>query len=122
MRLGVRCPDAVRVTVVSSARHRCPFKDEVDFGTVRIEWTTSRGETIELHTLAALIAANADTEVSHERWTADLASTISADADVEALVVTSQWTTAGIAVSVRAPIGEDDPPADTPWTEGGEPA
>lgn len=100
--LSVPCSAVVRVRIVAPATHRCPFRDELDQGEVRIEWTTSLGETLELHALAGLIAARADEEISHEQWTADLAEQVAAAAVVDGLCVTSEWQTAGLRVSVES--------------------
>jgi NADPH-dependent 7-cyano-7-deazaguanine reductase QueF len=100
--LGVPCDSSVQVTVIAPARHLCPFKDEVDVGTVRLEWTTSRGATVELHALAALIATQMTARISHEQWTADLAEAVSARTEIADLMVTSRWRTAGIEVVVRS--------------------
>lgn len=104
--LSVSCPAVVRITVTSPASHLCPFRDEVDDGTVQVSWTTSQGETLELHTLAQLIRGRAGTEISHEQWTADLVDMINAGAKVADLTVSSQWSTAGMSVSVAADQGE----------------
>lgn len=98
--LGVPCPVVVRVTVQADAQHRCPFKDELDRGTVVVEWTTAHGETLELHKLAALIARHVDVEISHEQWTAELMNAIREGAQVADLRVVSSWVTGGLLVEV----------------------
>lgn len=106
--LSVPCTAVVRMAAETDAQHRCPFVDEVDHGTVHVEWTTTAGQTLELHALAALIAARAETEISHEQWTADLAAAIASSAQVDDLIVTSHWTTAGVRVAVTAPLPLED--------------
>lgn len=98
--LSVPCPAVVRVSITASASHRCPYRDEMDHGTVRVSWTTSFGETVELHALAALIHGRADAEISHEQWTAAIAAQIGSAVVVADLTVTSEWATAGLDVSV----------------------
>jgi NADPH-dependent 7-cyano-7-deazaguanine reductase QueF len=100
--LGVPCPVVVGVITTASAAHLCPFRDEQDYGTVSVSWTTACGQTVELHALGELIRSVADVRISHEQWTADLASTIAAGVAVDDLTVTSQWSTAGLTVSVSA--------------------
>lgn len=100
--LGVSCPAAVRVTVISTVRHLCPFKTEVDHGTVRISWSTTLGQTVELHALAALLRRYDDTEISHEQWTAEVAAAIETGAEVDGLVVETEWITAGLNVRVSS--------------------
>jgi NADPH-dependent 7-cyano-7-deazaguanine reductase QueF len=107
--VSVPCPAVVRVTVSADAQHLCPFKDEVDYGTVRVSWSTSSGQTLELHALADLIRRNRRVEISHEQWTADLADAIRGASSVNDLLVVSEWTTAGTTVIVTVPV------------EGGEP-
>lgn len=99
--LGVPCPVVVRLSVTAEARHLCPFKDEVDQGTVTLEWTTAHGETVELHALAALIDRFAGVEISHEQWTAELVGAVSRGVRVAGLRVVSSWVTGGLTVEVE---------------------
>lgn len=103
--LSVPCPDTVEMSAEFTARHLCPFVEEADEGTVTISWVTAHGETFELHALAKLVAARQFERVSHEQWTADLASAVAAGARVSGLVVSSVWSTAGGTVTVRVPEG-----------------
>lgn len=100
--LSVPCSSDVRVTVTAEASHLCPFRTEVDHGTVAISWSTAHGETVELHALAALVRCRERVEISHEQWTADLAASIAASAKVDDLTVTSTWQTGGLNVSVHS--------------------
>lgn len=100
-KLGVPCDVEVQMSADFVARHRCPFVDEADEGTVTVSWVTAHGVTFELHALAALVAAREAERVSHERWTADLATSLADGAKVDGLTVVSVWSTAGATVTVR---------------------
>lgn len=100
--LSVPCAAETRVTVSFDAQHRCPFRDEADYGTVEVTWTTSFGETVELHALAVLVRGREDEPVSHEQWTADLYGSVNASVNVRDLTVTSRWSTAGAVVTVSS--------------------
>lgn len=102
MRLSVPCAVVVDVVVEFEARHRCPFADEADLGTVRIEWCTLFGETVELHALSALVSARCRDEISHEQWTSDICKEITSGVRVASLRVVSRWVTAGGTVTVSA--------------------
>jgi NADPH-dependent 7-cyano-7-deazaguanine reductase QueF len=90
---GVTC----RVHV--DALHLCPHVDEIDQGTVTASWAVD-GTTIELHSLAARIASYADTKISHEDLTADLAGALRAH--VVGVSVTTTWRTAGLEMVVQS--------------------
>lgn len=107
--LSVPCADEVRMSAEFTARHLCPFREEIDDGTVTVSWVTSHGVTFELHALADAIGAREGEEVSHERWTADLTARL-AEVDVADLAVTSTWTTAGATITV----GSVHPGSETP--------
>jgi NADPH-dependent 7-cyano-7-deazaguanine reductase QueF len=88
------------VALNAPIRHLCPFKDEVDSGTITITWTCA-GFTIELHSLASYLAQFSDSAISHE----DLVEFIALDMDalgngIAATSVTARFTTAGLGVEV----------------------
>jgi NADPH-dependent 7-cyano-7-deazaguanine reductase QueF len=78
----------VRGTLV----HRCPFRDELDVGTVEL---TFDGPAVELHALGTLLASFAAQKITHEDLTELLATETGAS-------VVTRWTTAGLGVEVRA--------------------
>jgi NADPH-dependent 7-cyano-7-deazaguanine reductase QueF len=97
--LSVPCADEVRMSAEFTARHLCPFRDEIDDGTVTVSWITSHGVTFELHALADAIGSREHEQVSHEQWTAGLAHRL-AEVDVAELAIVSTWTTAGATIIV----------------------
>lgn len=97
---AVDCLPSVDVVVVGPLTHRCPYRDEVDEGTVRIEWSTA-GSTFELHALRDYLDQWATRKVSHE----EIAVAIRDDLDVpgvENLIVVVDYPTAGFGVRVRS--------------------
>lgn len=98
--ITVDTPAEVYVTATGSLRHRCPYVDELDEGTVEITWSTL-GATFELHALRAYLDQWEDVKVSHE----ELAAMIRVDLDVPGLRVTEvvvRFPTANLEVSVEA--------------------
>jgi NADPH-dependent 7-cyano-7-deazaguanine reductase QueF len=95
----IACPDLLSVTVEAPATKRCPFKDEIDTGTVTVVWN-SEGKTLELHSLREYLDAFVDVKMSHEDFTAVVTAQL-ADllGDIQ---VWSEWETAGMKVRVDA--------------------
>lgn len=87
------------VTITAPVVKQCPVKHETDDGTVTITYRTG-GAAFELHDLAEYLETFAGRHVSHEDFTAAVATELSAD-------VTSTWHTAGMEVRVavlRQPV------------------
>jgi NADPH-dependent 7-cyano-7-deazaguanine reductase QueF len=104
----VPCDATVTVSTAALMRHRCPFVDELDRGTVHITWTTA-GRTFELHALADWLAGFADQAVSHEELTERIRAELAAADGVTAVAVRSEWTTAGTQVEVTAGVVPREP-------------
>lgn len=82
----------MRTVVRGYLVHACPHRDEVDQGTVELQFD---GPAPELHGLADRLASFADVKITHEELTVRLA------VDTGAAVIT-RWRTAGFEVEVRA--------------------
>lgn len=93
--------DTVTVSVTMPAVHECPFRNETDEGTATLEWTTVRGQTVELHSLRTYLDSLDEWVVSHEDYTCHLWSTL-VDAGLSGVTVTTTWSTAGGTVKVTA--------------------
>jgi NADPH-dependent 7-cyano-7-deazaguanine reductase QueF len=96
----VKVGSTATVTAHAPIKHECPFKNEVDTGTITITWKCN-GFTFELHSLAEYLACYADQAISHE----DLVALIAADLQtvgggVTIHSVTARFTTAGIDVEI----------------------
>jgi NADPH-dependent 7-cyano-7-deazaguanine reductase QueF len=98
---SVPSPPAGLVTARGSLVHRCPFVEEVDAGEVLVTWVCE-GSTVELHSLAKYLATWANQRVSHEEVTAQIAVDVGGLEGIGSVVVETKWTTAGLAVTVRA--------------------
>lgn len=96
---GLTANQGVEVSVTMPAVHMCPFKNEVDEGSVTLSWLTRNGRTIELHSLRALLDSADEWEVSHEAYTASLRHLLVGD--FPEITVVSTWHTAGGDVVVR---------------------
>lgn len=90
-------PEPVDMTVTAPLRHLCPFVNEVDDGTISIEWSTC-GNTLELHELGKYLAQFAERRISHEDLTDLIRHDLEGVQGVYALKVTTHWTTAGMKV------------------------
>lgn len=82
----------MKVVVTAEVTHRCPYVDEIDYGTIAM---TFDGEAPELHKLRAFLDRFRDQKITHEDLTAHVARKYGCD-------VTSRWTTAGMAVECSA--------------------
>ena len=91
--------EAGTMTVTAPVRHLCPFKDEVDDGTVRITYSLA-GRTLELHSLRAWLDTLADRTVSHEDLTRALSDTLTHEHHLADVRVVTEWETAGMHVVV----------------------
>lgn len=89
----------MKMTVTAAVRKLCPYRDEIDEGTVIITFDVYEGDGPELHEVADYLASYAVVPMSHEAFTRMVAS------DYDA-AVTSAWTTAGMAVTVDVPRDE----------------
>lgn len=95
----------VEVSATFPVRHLCPFVDEVDDGTVTINWACS-GSTFELHNLAAYLSDWADSTLTHEAITDRIAHDLAtASPGIQLVAVTTTWATAGGSITVTAQIG-----------------
>jgi len=93
----VPSPGVVDMVVEGRIRHLCPFVDEVDHGTVRVEWVTD-GSTIELHSLRAYLAGWSEEKISHEQITQKIRQDLEALPGLTITVVSTTWDTAGFRV------------------------
>lgn len=93
----VACSVGAMVSITSPIAHHCPFKDEIDEGTVVLAWWTDEGQTIELHSLAAYLAEWRTAELSHEDLTDRIGHDLTA-LGVEVVSVETIWETAGMEV------------------------
>lgn len=92
----VPAPHRVAMKTTAPLVHLCPFKDEVDEGSVTITWECE-GKTFELHSLREYLDTFKDKHISHEH----LMTLLKRDLDVEGLtvvVISSRWGTAGMDV------------------------
>lgn len=83
------------VTATGPIRHMCPFRHEVDEGTVSVSWRVN-GATFELHDLAEYLTSFRDLTISHEELTARIYAHLGG----WAVNVTTRWVTAGLEVTV----------------------
>lgn len=90
-------PARVTMTATAPLRHLCPVVDEIDEGTVTVQWSTD-GATLELHALATYLGGFADTKISHEDITELIAADLAAFPGVEVSRVVTTWTTAGMSI------------------------
>lgn len=88
---------AVRVTLTAPVRHRCPFRDEHDEGTLEVSYE-QRGEVVELHALRRFLEELAAEAITHEAFTGRVAGFPLPPG----ATVTTRWRTAGIDVTVTA--------------------
>ena len=86
------------MTITSPLTHRCPFRDEVDEGTITVTWQTMNG-TIELHSLRAYFDSFAGSVISHESMTDMIRRELNRIPSVKALDVVTHWNTAGMDVA-----------------------
>ena len=93
----------MRIVIKGAVRKMCPYKNEVDLGSVEFTFDITEGDGPELHELAATLAEFPDWSVSHEGFTRSLFDTWSTAGLVR---VETTWTTAGLDVTVTA--GESD--------------
>ena len=106
----VSSANRVRVTATFPLTHRCPFRDELDEGTVTVSWTTVHHLTIELHSLAHYLAEFRDVAISHENITVRILDELQTSASngspfsVADLEVSTAWRTAGAEVVVTSAV------------------
>lgn len=93
----VPTPADISMTATSPIQHLCPFMDEVDNGTITINWVTG-GATFELHALRAYLDAFKDLRISHEELTERIRRELSQAHGIDLLTVRTSWTTAGMEV------------------------
>jgi NADPH-dependent 7-cyano-7-deazaguanine reductase QueF len=102
--LTVPCASAaVTVQITVPLTHRCPFRDEIDHGSVEIQWTTA-GNTFELYTLRAWLDSHAGMAISHEDITRAIAAALSERPGIRDVRVRTRWTTAGAGVVVASDL------------------
>ena len=86
------------VSVTGPLVHRCPFRDEWDYGHVTITWQVD-GQTLELHDLATYLESYSTVVVSHEDITGQIFWDVKA-AGLDGVKVETEWDTAGFKVTV----------------------
>lgn len=82
------------VTVTADVRKRCPYKDEVDAGTLTLVLNVPEGDGPELHDLAAYLGSFSDHALSHEEFTRNICL------DLPVIEAKTTWRTAGLSVEV----------------------
>jgi len=98
--LTVDCESSATVTVTSSLVHQCPFRHEIDNGSITITWICDN-RTIELHSLATYLQTFADTEISHEEIASVILSYLSSlDSRIRLISVHATFLTAGIGMEI----------------------
>ena len=98
--MRVACDAAVTVEVTADVVKLCPFRDEVDRGTLVVAWY-AESHTLELHAFRAWLDCFATRRISHEDFTRLVASELtSLFSDTVEVVAT--WQTAGMAIAVAA--------------------
>lgn len=96
----------MRVTATRAVQKQCPYKDEVDVGTLTIVWETD-DDVPELHELAHMIDSVADAPsddnpgyspaMTHEQWTLAVRTLVP-----DAISVTSEWQTGPWGIRINA--------------------
>lgn len=95
----VPCEVKTTVTARGKLRHRCPYVDETDTGTIALTWRTS-GATLELHALRRWLDGFTDIAVSHEALTKRIVHAVTSAPGVELVAIETHWLTADLAVTV----------------------
>lgn len=85
------------LSVKSSIQHMCPFKNEVDCGTITVAWQVD-GHTLELHSLREYFHSFIDREISHEELTDEIRAELSTHHGITDVTVSTRWHTAGMEV------------------------
>lgn len=81
---------------------RCPFRNEVDSGTVTVYCPRLVDRTVELHSVAKWFELWRDTAISHEMFTMLVHAAFCDVLRVQDVQVTSNFDTAGIRVEIVA--------------------
>lgn len=79
----------MRVRLKRQVVKRCPYRDEIDRGTLVIMWADADAAP-ELHALAQQVDACGSEPTTHEEWTARIAALVP-DATVESHWHTGPW-------------------------------
>jgi NADPH-dependent 7-cyano-7-deazaguanine reductase QueF len=94
----------VTLTATASIQHMCPFRHEVDNGSVTITWDT-QGWTLELPEVRAYLRTFSDREISPEDLPDEIRLDLGSHFGIENVAVQSNWRTAGMEVRcVTSPI------------------
>lgn len=88
------------VTISGPVTKRCPYREEVDEGTVTLTFDVGDDEAPELHGLAARLRRHEDARVSHEAYSLALIDDLGPSGCVH---VRTTWQTAGLEVTVDVP-------------------
>lgn len=107
MNLTADCSAPVYVEIGARITKLCPFKDEVDYGTVTIGYWVE-GKTLELHALRALLDTYSDKKMTHEDFVNKLAEELTVTLE-SPTAVTSKWETAGLCVEVSTATVQETP-------------
>lgn len=91
------CDADVTVTTSGPLTHLCPFRDEVDHGSITLVWRCA-GATLELHTLRDYLTSWELCTLSHEEITDRIRHDLSVVVGIELLSVETTWHTAGMEV------------------------
>lgn len=96
-RTTVGAPHRVVMRVTAPLIHLCPYRDEVDEGTVSITWETE-GRTFELHSLREWLVQFKNQKVSHEELTKHIKDELDFCHGLTVVSVATHWGTAGMDV------------------------
>lgn len=83
----------MRVALRTEARHRCPFADEADIGTVELVYDHDPAEGVyDVREVVAFLASFTAERITHEDYTAALAQAF------PGCTITTRFVTAGVEV------------------------
>lgn len=84
----------VEVEVIGYLSHLCPFRNEVDRGTITMSWVTA-GTNVELHSLHDLLRSYRHVAVSHEEVTVRIADALT-ECGLKNVEVQTHFITSGM--------------------------
>lgn len=93
----VMAPHGIAMRITAPLTHVCPYRDEVDEGTVTITWETE-GRTFELHALREWLGRWKDSKISHEHLTSALKYDLNVPDGLTVVLVSTKWNTAALDV------------------------
>lgn len=97
----ISCEAVADVHVILPVRKECPVKNEADFGTVDV-WFTTRTQTIELHSLRNYIESYQGIPITHEDFARQVYRDI-VSTGVDEVSVSASWRMDGLQAIVAVP-------------------